>query len=212
MEMILSAAELYAYNFTSGLGSLLDELEEATLSNHPKAHMISGKVQGQFLSFLSQSIRPKRVLELGTFTGYSALCLASGLTEDGQLHTIELRETDAQTAQSYFDRSVKASQIILHCGNALEIVPDLKEEWDLVFIDADKVHYTDYYELILPMVKPGGLMIADNVLFHGEVLEEPVKGKNAKALTAFNEMVAADDRVEQVLLTLRDGLMLIRKK
>lgn len=212
MEMILSAAELYAHNFTSGLGSLLDELEEATLSNHPKAHMISGKVQGQFLCFLSHCIRPRRVLELGTFTGYSALCLASGLTEEGQLHTIELRESDAQTAQTYFDRSAKAHQIILHCGNALEIVPDLKEEWDMVFIDADKVHYSDYYEQILPRVKPGGVIIADNVLFHGEVLEEPVKGKNAKALAAFNAMVAADDRVEQVLLTLRDGLMLIRKK
>lgn len=212
MEMILSAAELYVHTFTSGLGPLLDELEQATLSNHPKAHMISGKVQGQFLRFLSHCIRPKRVLELGTFTGYSALCLAAGLPKEGQLHTIELRETDADTAQTYFNRSEKAEQILLHCGNALDIIPDLKEEWDLVFIDADKVHYVDYYELILPRVKQGGIILADNVLFHGEVLEEPVKGKNAKALAAFNEMVAADDRVEQVLLTLRDGLMLIRKK
>lgn len=212
MEMILSAAELYAHTFTSGLGPLLDELEQTTLTSHPKAHMISGKVQGQFLSFLSHCIRPKRVLELGTFTGYSALCLAAGLAENGQLHTIEIREADAENAQTYFNRSEKAKQILLHCGNALDIIPDLKEEWDLVFIDADKVHYTDYYELILPQVRPGGIILADNVLFHGEVLEEPVRGKNAKALAAFNEMVAADERVEQVLLTLRDGLMLIRKK
>lgn len=212
MEMILSAAELYAHTYTSASGELLDALEADTLSNHPKAHMISGKVQGQFLRFISQCVRPKRVLELGTFTGYSALCLAAGLGEEGKLHTIELREADAHTAQSYFSRSEKADQILLHCGNALDIIPTLEEEWDLVFIDADKVHYSDYYQLIFPRVRPGGVILADNVLFHGEVLEEPVKGKNAKALAAFNEMVAADDRVEQVLLTLRDGLMLIRKK
>ncbi len=212
MEMILSAAEMYAHTFTSASGALLDELEADTLSNHPKAHMISGKVQGQFLRFISHCVRPARVLELGTFTGYSALCLAAGLTPDGQLHTIELREADAQTAQSYFSRSEKAGQILLHCGNALDIIPTLEEQWDLVFIDADKVHYSDYYQLIFPRVRSGGVILADNVLFHGEVLEEPVKGKNAKALAAFNEMIAADDRVEQVLLTLRDGLMLIRKK
>lgn len=212
MEMILSAAEMYAHTFTSASGTLLDELEADTLSNHPKAHMISGKVQGQFLRFISHCVRPARVLELGTFTGYSALCLAAGLTPDGQLHTIELREADAQTAQSYFSRSEKAGQILLHCGNALDIIPTLEEKWDLVFIDADKVHYSDYYQLIFPRVRSGGVILADNVLFHGEVLEEPVKGKNAKALAAFNEMIAADDRVEQVLLTLRDGLMLIRKK
>lgn len=214
MVMDILSPEVLAYSdrFTSGSDPLLAELEAETLANHPKAHMISGKVQGKFLELISRLQQPRRILEIGTFTGYSALCLAAGLTPDGELHTIELREADAGTARSYFNRSIWSKKIILHCGNALSIIPELNEVWDLVLIDADKVHYVDYYELVKPALRSGGLIIADNVLFHGEVLETPLKGKNAKAIQQFNEHVAADPDMEQVLLTLRDGLLLIRKK
>ncbi len=212
MELLSEALLAYSDRYTSGTDPLLEELEAATLASHPKAHMISGKVQGKLLEQLSLLIRPRRILEIGTFTGYSALCLAAGLTPDGELHTIELRESDAAMARSYFNRSIWSKKIILHCGNALSIIPALKEAWDLVLIDADKVHYVDYYELVKPALRPGGLIIADNVLFHGEVLEAPLKGKNAKAIQQFNDHVAADPETEQVLLTVRDGLLLIRKK
>jgi caffeoyl-CoA O-methyltransferase len=173
--------------------------------------MLSGHVQGKLLGLLSCLIQPKRILEIGTFTGYSALCLAKGLPQDGELHTIEFREEDAATAAKHFTSSAYKEKIILHIGDAKSIIPTLNEQWDIVFIDADKTGYIEYYELILPKVKAGGLVIADNVLFHGEVLEETIKGKSAKAIQAFNELVKNDARVEQVLLTVRDGLLLIRK-
>lgn len=212
MELLSEALLAYSDRYTSGTDPLLTALEADTIAHHPKAHMISGKVQGKFLECISRLMQPRRILEIGTFTGYSALCMATGLTADGELHTIELRETDAETARSYFNRSIWSKKIILHCGNALSIIPALGQEWDLVLIDADKVHYVDYYELVKPFVRSGGLIIADNVLFHGEVLETHLKGKNAKAIQQFNDHVAADPETEQVLLTLRDGLLLIRKK
>lgn len=212
MELIQQQVITYAENFTSHQDSLLEELLEQTLANHPKAHMISGRTQGLFLEMISQLAKPDRILEIGTFTGYSALCLAKGLSASGQLHTIELREEDAKTARSYFDRSAYKDKIILHQGNALDIIPGIGEKWDLVFLDADKTRYLDYYKMILPGLQPGALVLADNVLFHGEVLKEPVTGKNAKAIQAFNEYVKNDDTVEQGLLTVRDGVMMIRKK
>lgn len=172
--------------------------------------MLSGHVQGKFLEMISFLLRPKRILEIGTFLGYSALCLAKGLAADGMLHTIENRKETAETARNYFRRS-GARNIILHEGAATDILPGMKESWDLVFIDADKINYSNYYRLVLPWVRPGGFILADNVLFHGEVLEEPVSGKYAAAIHAFNELVAKDPSVEKVLLTIRDGLLLIRK-
>lgn len=212
MEFISAEALAYTEKYSSAPDPLLDELEQSTAQNHPKAHMLSGKVQGRFLSLISKILKPSRILEIGTFTGYSALCLAEGLAEEGQLHTIELREADAQLAASYFNRSKWLEKIILHSGNALEIIPGLHEDWDMVFIDADKVHYVDYYELVLPRLRKGGIIIADNVLFHGEVLKEPLSGKNARAIQAFNDRVAQDDTVEKMMLTVRDGLLVIRKK
>ncbi|MEO6404611.1 MAG: O-methyltransferase, partial [Ferruginibacter sp.] len=178
--------------------------------NHPHAEMISGQVQGKLLEMLSMMIKPLKVLEIGTFTGFSALCLLKGVVKGGVLHTIELRKDDAETAASWFEKA-GSQNIKLHVGDARSIIPLINESWDLVFIDADKVSYIEYYELTLPAIKPGGWIIADNVLFHGEVLKEEVKGKNAKAIQAFNIHVAADNRVEQVMLTVRDGLFLIRK-
>jgi len=178
--------------------------------------MLSGPLQGKFLQLLSLLVQPRRVLEVGTFTGYSALCLAEGLTEDGRLHTLELRDEDADRAEGYFRRSAQRDRIILHRGNALAIIPTLEETWDLVFIDADKVNYAEYYQLILPRVRKGGLIVADNIFFHGEVLPvmegKTVSGRNAKGIQAFNELIDADQSVEKVIVTLRDGLFLIRKK
>lgn len=176
--------------------------------------MLSGPLQGKFLEILSLLLRPRRILEIGTFMGYSALCLAAGLPEEGRLHTIELREEDADLAAENFRRANCQDRIILHRGNALAIIPGLKEVWDLVFIDADKTGYVEYYKLVLPRLRAGGLIIADNVLFHGEVLGGDVAklGKSARAIQAFNELIAADETVEKVMLTVRDGLFLIRKK
>ena len=212
MDLINPRADQYAKNNTSALDAVLNEIEIYTLANHPHAQMLSGHVQGKVLEFFSKMIAPKRILEIGTFTGFSGLCLAKGLTNNGKLVTLELREDDAATAKTYFVKAGLESKIELHVGNALEIIPTLYENWDLVFIDADKVNYINYYELTLPSVKSGGWILADNVLFHGEVLEENIKGKNAKAIHAFNEHVKNDDRVEQTLLTVRDGLLLIQKK
>ncbi len=174
--------------------------------------MLSGHLQGQFLEIISKLVQPKRILEIGTMVGYSSICLAKGLAVDGVLHTVEMRETDAAIAQSNFEKAGLQGRIQLHVGNSLEIIPQLSETWDLVFIDADKTGYARYYELVKPRLRSGGLIVADNVLFHGDVLEEEIKGKNGKAVHAFNELIAADEEVEKIMLTLRDGLFLIRKK
>lgn len=212
MELIHALAEKYADQITVQEDVLLQSIIEQTLKEHPQAHMLSGKIQGAFLSFISSIIQPAKILEIGTFTGYSALCLAKGLTTNGQLHTIELREADANTAKENFSKSQYTQQLNLHTGNALEIIPQLDHQWDLVFIDADKTAYIEYYELIVPKLSDKGIIIADNVLFHGQVLEETIKGKNAKAIDAFNNHVKNDPRTEQVLLTVRDGLLMIKKK
>lgn len=211
MEIIHHKAEEYAKRYSSSLDHLLAENEKHTMMNHPHAQMHSGQVQGKVLEMISLMVRPQKILEIGTFTGFSALCLSKGLQEGGVLHTIEIREEDALNAEAYFQKSGAGDKIKLHIGNALDIIPGLNEEWDLVFIDADKAGYIDYYELTLPSLKKGGWIIADNVLFHGQVLEDEIKGKNAKAIHAFNEHVSADNRVEQVMLTVRDGLLIIRK-
>ena len=156
-------------------------------------------------------LRPQRILEIGTFTGYSALCLAKGLAENGNVHTIEMRKEDAETAQGFFDRSPCKDHIILHIGDALQVLDALDETWDLVFIDADKPGYVNYFNRVLPKLRKGGIILADNVLFHGEVLEAKVTGKNAVAIQAFNDFIAARTDVESVLLPLRDGLYMIRK-
>ena len=190
---------------------MLQDIAAFTYSHHAQPHMLSGHVQGKFLELISWMLRPRRVLEIGTFMGYSALCLAKGMPEDGELHTIELRGEDAAIAEANF-RKAQQDNIILHRGNALEIIPALEEVWDLVFIDADKTGYKAYYDLVLPRLSAGGLILADNVLFHGQVLEETVSGKSARAIQEFNDHVAADPTVEVVLLTVRDGLLCIRKK
>lgn len=212
MDLVNDKAENYAKKFTSPLGDLLASIEAETLATHAHPHMISGHVQGKFLEMISQMIKPARVLEIGSFTGFSAICLAKGLQTGGELHTIELREDDANTCRKNFLKAGLNEIIKLHVGDAKTIIPTLNATWDLVFIDADKTGYIEYYELTLPQLKSGGFILADNVLFHGEVLKEEVKGKNALAIQAFNEHVAKDNRVEQLIITMRDGMMLARKK
>ncbi len=168
--------------------------------------------QGGFLSFFSKLIAPKHILEIGTFTGFSTLCLAEGLHADGILHTIELRAEDAATARTHFDANKKGAQIRTHVGDAKTILPTLTETWDLIFIDADKTGYIDYINLVLPSLANNGVIIADNVLFHGQVFEEKITGKNALAIHAFNEYSAQHQGLEKIMLTIRDGLTLIRKK
>jgi len=211
-EIVSDKAAIYATKFSEETDPLLQEIEKYTLENHPHANMLSGPLQGKFLEIISKIIAPENILEIGTFTGYSALCLAKGLTENGRLHTIELRDEDAETAKGFFAKSSHNDKIILHQGNALDIIPGLAQAWDLIFIDADKVNYINYYELTLPHLKKGGVILADNVLFHGDVLEENISGKNGIAINAFNEHVSKDERVQQVILTVRDGLMMIIKK
>lgn len=211
MDIVHPLAQQYAEKYTTPDEALLQQVLTETEANHAHAHMLSGHLQGQLLQMISCMLQPRRILEIGTFTGYSALCLAKGLQKDGQLHTIELRKEDAASAQGYFDRSTYKQNIILHIGEALPIIGQLDETWDLVFIDADKVSYTHYFNRVLPKVRPGGFILADNVLFHGQVLEEEVKGKNALAIQAFNDVVLQSTEVEKVLLPLRDGLYLIRK-
>ena len=211
VELIHPQAELYAEKFSSAENQLLKEVNDFTLQHHPEHHMLSGHLQGKVLEMISCMVKPMRILEIGTFTGYSALCLAKGLAEGGKLHTIELREPDADRAKGYFNRSSYAEQIILHTGKALEIIPKLDENWDLVFIDADKPAYIDYFNLVFPRLRKNGFILADNIFFHGQVLEEEVKGKSAIGIKAFNEFISQRTDIEKVILTIRDGLFLIRK-
>jgi predicted O-methyltransferase YrrM len=212
MEFINPIANTYIDAYSQATPVYLKEMYEATLASHKHAHLQSSWHQGGFLSFISKLTAPTHILEIGTFTGFSTLCLAEGLTKNGSLHTIELREEDAKTAADYFKQSPHASKIKVQIGDAKEIIPTLQLEWDLIFIDADKTGYIDYYNLVLPLLAKNGLIIVDNVLFHGEVLETTVTGKSAKAIQAFNEYLQKDESTEHTILTIRDGLTLIRKK
>jgi caffeoyl-CoA O-methyltransferase len=211
MDIVHQPAQLYSEKYTSPEDALLKEVADFTYNNHPHAQMLSGHLQGKLLEMMSLMIQPERILEIGTFTGYSALCLAKGLKENGKLHTLELREQDANTAQNFFNRSSLKEKIILHIGEASELIGKLQETWDLVFIDADKENYIHYFNLILPKVRVNGFILADNVLFHGQVLEEEIKGKNAKAIQAFNDFIVNRNDIEKLMLPVRDGLYVIRK-
>ena len=211
MDLINPGAQSYAEHFSSDEDDLLREINAWTLRHHKEYHMLSGHLQGKVLETISWMVRPRRILEIGTFTGYSALCLAKGLTVDGQLHTIELRNDDAAIAKGFFDRSSFSTQIILHTGNALSIIPELDETWDLVFIDADKPAYIEYFNLVLPKVRQNGFILADNIFFHGEALEDNPTGKSAIGIRKFNEFIKGRKDIEKVILTLRDGLFLVRK-
>lgn len=211
MDLINPLVQGYAENYTSAEDALLKEIADYTFKEHDDPQMLSGHLQGKLLEMISRMINPRRILEIGTFTGYSALCLAKGLTEDGQLHTIELREQDVQLARAYFDRSSYSNKIISHAGNAAEIIPKLKENWDLVFIDADKPGYIEYFNLLLPQVRKNGFILADNIFFHGTVFEEEPRNKSTIGIKAFNDFIRSRTDVDKLVLTIRDGLYLVRK-
>jgi predicted O-methyltransferase YrrM len=173
--------------------------------------MLSGFVQGRVLSMFSHMVKPQVVLEIGTYLGYSALCLAEGLPDDGKVITIDVQEETNKIARTYVARTEYAPKIEFLLGSATELIPTLTETFDLVFIDADKQNYSNYFDLVIERLSPGGFIIADNVLWSGKVVAE-IKDEETQALHDFNQKVLADDRVENVILTVRDGLMLIRKK
>jgi caffeoyl-CoA O-methyltransferase len=211
LDLIHPSVQSYAEAHSSPEDELIQEVGQFTLRHHAAPQMLSGHLQGKVLEMISCMIQPKRILEIGTFTGYSALCLAKGLTDDGQLHTIDMREEDVKLARAYFDRSQYAGKIISYCGNAAAIIPQLNETWDLVFIDADKPAYIEYFNLVFPRLRKNGFILADNIFFHGQVLESEVKGKSAKGIAAFNAFVKERTDIEKVVLTIRDGLYLLRK-
>jgi predicted O-methyltransferase YrrM len=202
----------YAETHTSAEDPVLQELYRTTHLKTVHPQMISGKVQGQFLTFISQMVRPRRVLEIGTFTGYSAYCLAKGVQQNGKVVTIEVNEELEELIRDFFNKAGIADRIELLVGDALEILPTLNEKFDLVFIDANKEHYADYYGYCVNVLNSGGYLVADNVLWGGKVTEEPREDESTRSLHKFNTLVQSDPRVENVFLTVRDGLLLVRKK
>ena len=203
----------YVAAHTSPEPPLLRNINRETHAQVLMPRMLSGHLQGRVLAMLSQMVRPRRVLEIGTYTGYSALCLAEGLAEDGLLYTLDINEELEERVRGYFAESGFGDRIKYLIGNALDVIPSLRETWDLVFIDADKRYYADYYDMVLPAVRPGGFVIADNVLWSGKVAQPPdPKDKDLPAVLDFNARVQQDPRVENVLLPIRDGLMVVRKK
>lgn len=206
------AIEEYCENHTQDEGELLKRLERETHLKVLRPRMISGKLQGRFLSFISKLIQPRYILELGTYTGYSALCLAEGLIADGELHTIELNPELEELILKYVNQSPYSEQIFLHIGDGNDWINKLNYSWDLVFIDAEKKDYLRYYENILPKIRKGGVILVDNLLWSGKVVEEVEKSDHeTQAILAFNQHVQQDPRVTNLLLPFRDGLMLIEK-
>ena len=215
----MDALERYIHDFSAPEEELLRELDRETHLRVVAPRMLSGHIQGKLLELLVRMLRPRRILEIGTFTGYSALCMAAGLDAEGELHTTEVDDELEPLAQSFFDRSPHGSKIRLHIGSALAIAPALGGVFDLVFIDGDKREYPDYYRMRMgddgrrPLVRSGSVLIADNILWSGKVVEPVARSdRHTQALLEFNRMAAADPRVENVILPLRDGLNLIRVK
>lgn len=214
MDFIDPKIDAYAENHSSAENNVLQALNRETYANVLMPRMLSGHLQGRVLSMFSGMLRPRRILEIGTYTGYAALCMAEGLAEDGVLHTIDINEELETMVRKYISEAGMDEKIQFHIGNALEIVPNLNETFDMVFIDADKENYSTYYDLVFDKLCSGAIIIADNVLWSGKVLDEKELAKDVetKALSEFNKKVLADDRVENVLMPIRDGLMVIRKK
>lgn len=212
MDFLPRDISTYAETYTSTESALLQQLNRNTRASVVAPRMLSGHMQGRILSMISWMIRPRRILEIGTYTGYSALCLAEGLTDDGQIITIDYNEEIEAFAQSYWEQSPLKNKIHFRLGVAADILPYLDDTFDLVFIDADKRNYALYFDLVFDKVRSGGFMLADNVLWSGKVVEPAKPGDlDTVAVQEFNQKVQNDPRVENVLLPVRDGIMLIRK-
>ena len=214
MQITDARIEAYIEKHTSAASRILDKVERETYVKSIYPRMISGKVQGKFLQIIAQMIQPTNILEIGTFTGYSAICLAEGLSKGGQLHTIEINEELKTQNELIFKEAGLANKITAYYGNALDIIPHIGIQFDLVFIDADKINYCNYYELSMNKLRSGGFILADNVLWSGKVLMNGSDkiDKDTQAVIDFNEVVQLDDRIDNVMIPLRDGLTLIRKK
>lgn len=211
MHFISEDLENYVANHSENEPELLVRLNRETHQKILQPRMLSGHFQGRVLSMLSKLIRPKAILEIGTYTGYAALCLAEGLAENGTLDTIDINEELVDFQKKYFDQSEWSTQIHQHLGNALGIIPNLGKKFDLVFIDADKENYINYFNLIVPLMNKGGIILSDNVLWSGKVLEEVKSNdKSTKILLEYNTLLKNDPRVETVLLPIRDGLTVSR--
>ncbi|GAA0731659.1 O-methyltransferase [Aquimarina litoralis] len=211
MHFIPEALDTYVVNHTEKEPELLERLTRETYQKILQPRMLSGPYQGRVLSMLSKLISPKHVLEIGTYTGYSALCLAEGMKKEGVLHTIDINEELEDFQRKYFDLSPYGHQIYQHIGNATEIIPSLNIKFDLVFIDADKPNYPKYFELIIDKMNPGGIILSDNVLWSGKVIEEVAKDDlSTNALLTYNKLLVEDKRIETVLLPIRDGLTISR--
>jgi len=213
MEFLPENISTYSESHTSAESDLLYDLNRQTHIRTTKSRMLSGHMQGRFLSLISKLARPKSILEIGTFTGYSALCLAEGLTDGGKLVTIDNNAETNAMARSYFNKSTFADKIESKEGIAKEIIQELDGPFDIVFIDADKGNYANYFDLVIDKIPTGGLIMADNVLWSGKVVEHLSKNDaDTEAIKSFNAKIQADERVENILLPIRDGLMIVRKK
>lgn len=205
--------EHYILNHTEAEPELLQELSRETQAKILMPRMLSGHLQGRILAMISKMVQPEIILEIGTYTGYSALCLAEGLPKNGILHTIDINDELENFILRFFNKSKYKNQLKLHIGNALDIIPRLPDHIDLVFIDADKRIYLDYYQLLIDKVKPGGIILADNVLWSNKVVEPLAQNDEyTKGILAFNDFVQNDSRVENVILPVRDGIMMLRKR
>lgn len=211
MHFLPEEIENYATQHSEDEPILLQELTKKTFLNVLQPRMLSGHFQGRLLSLLSKLVQPKTILEIGTYTGYATLCLAEGLQPDGTLHTIDVNEELQDLQRDFFNRSGKGSQIIQHLGQALDIIPSLNTKFDLVFIDADKKNYANYFDLVIEKMNQGGVILSDNVLWSGKVVEEVKQNdKQTQALMAYNQKIKNDPRVETLLLPIRDGLTVSR--
>ncbi len=211
MDFLPENINQYTEQQSNTESKLLYDLNRATHQKVLQPRMLSGAYQGRLLSMISKLIQPKIILEVGTYTGYSALCLAEGLAKGGQLHSIEKNEELESIIKEYWDKSNSANQLNLHLGDACEVIPNLNLSPDLVFIDADKINYIKYYQLLIDQLKTGAIVLADNVLWSGKVLNPLENDPDTKALREFNQLILEDERVEKVMLPIRDGLYLIRK-
>ena len=212
MEFLPENINQYACDHTQGENAVLAELNRETWAKVLIPRMLSGHLQGRTLSMFSQMIQPKTILEIGTYTGYSAICLAEGLQENGSLHTIDINEELKSICERYFEKAGISKQVKLHTGNAMDIIPTIDAEFELVFIDADKENYSNYFDLIIERMPVGGYIIADNVLWSGKVVEEvDTNDIETQELIAFNKKIHESERVENLLLPIRDGLMVCRK-
>jgi caffeoyl-CoA O-methyltransferase len=212
MEFLAKPIQAYAEKFTSPEPEILAELNRETWLKVLYPRMLSGHLQGRILSFFSRMMSPRRILEVGTYTGYSAVCLAEGLSADGKLITIDIDPGLSQYILPVIEKAGMTGKIEFIPGDAMDVIPTLNETFDLVFLDADKEHYCDYYQMVKPLLRSGGVVLADNVLWSGNVLDDQTKDKETLGLKAFAQMVSEDTDVDHVLLPVRDGIMMVMKK